>query len=160
MVARVVQSSPGWLRELVQRYEKAGEAVLALGWPKGTSNVGIKYPDGTPVLLVAAVNHFGSPSRKIPARPFMSTGALEAVKATAPILEVMAVAINAGKATPEQALTEMGPFAQAAMQAAIANGKQYEPNKPSTVRRKKSSNPLNDTGLMRQSLTWQVRKVE
>ena len=32
------------------------------------------------------------------------------------------------------------------------------PNAPSTIAKKKSANPLVDTGLMMQSVTWDVRK--
>jgi len=39
---------------------------LAVGWGKNQ-----KYPDGTPVAEVAAVQEFGSPADKIPPRPFM-----------------------------------------------------------------------------------------
>ena len=32
------------------------------------------------------------------------------------------------------------------------------PNAPATIKKKKSSNPLVDTGLLMQSVTWELRK--
>lgn len=149
------RKNPGWLESLFKRY--GAEAELAVGYPASTEAVGIRYPDGTPLVLVAAVNTFGSASRGIPARPFMREGGPAAIKATEPVAAVMVRAVNRGKASKEDALTEMGPFAQAAFQTTITDGA-WEPNSPVTVQLKGSSQPLIDTGLMRNSLTWIVRR--
>lgn len=148
----VTESDPGWLKALMRRY--AEQAVLAVGWPKGTESVGIKYPDGTPVLLVAAANNFGAPN--IPARPFMSEAQEPAVNATQPVAAVMVKKVNAGKATITDALNEMAPYAEAAFKQTITDLSD-PPNAPSTIAQKGSDNPLIDTGLMRNSLTTQVR---
>lgn len=154
--AHIKQKNPGWLERLVARYRN--ESVLAVGYPLGTGAVGTRYPDGTSLVMVAAVQQYGSASRGIPARPFMTQGAPLAVERTRPVVEVMVRAMNAGKATAEQALGEMGPYAQAAFQDVIREG-EYEPNSPVTIRRKESSQPLIDTGLLRNTLTWIVRKA-
>ncbi len=39
---------------------------LKVGWFESN-----RYPNGTPVAYIATINEFGSPSRNIPARPFM-----------------------------------------------------------------------------------------
>lgn len=184
----IKQKNPGWLKKLLQRYEN--DAVLAVGYP-ATETGGIKYPDGTSVIMVAAVNNFGANIQHpggtsyvirdgkaqfvsssfvgpvhgitgahqidIPARPFMTDGAQPALEATTPIAEALIPAINAGKATPEQVLEKMGPFAAAAFRQTITEGA-WEPNSSATERRKGSSKPLIDTGLMRNSLTYAVRK--
>lgn len=155
MVARVKQKNPGWLPRLLKRWGDQSE--LAIGWPSGTDAVGIKYPDGTPVVLVAATNTFGSQSRNIPARPFMQESAVPAIDATQPVAAGLIPALNAGKTTIEQILQTMGPFAVGAFQRTIQTGK-WEPNAPATIARKKSERPLIDTGLMRQSITFVVRK--
>ena len=69
----------------------------------------------------------------------------------------MIKAINRGKATVEQALQEMGPFAVGAFQSTITDAT-WVPNAPRTVREKQSAKPLIDTGLLRSSLTFVVRK--
>jgi phage gpG-like protein len=109
------------------------------------------------VAFVAAVNNFGSASRNIPARPFMTESAAPALKATAPVAAIMVKAVNRGKATVEQALQEMGPFAVGAFQTTITDTA-WVPNAARTVREKQSAKPLIDTGLLRSSLTFVVRK--
>lgn len=151
----IKRKNPGWLEKLVKRYGERAE--LAIGWPASTSAVGIKYPDGTQVAFVAAVNNFGSASRNIPARPFMTESAAPALKATAPVAAIMVKAVNRGKATTEQALQEMGPFAVGAFQTTITDTA-WVPNAARTVREKQSAKPLIDTGLLRSSLTFVVRK--
>lgn len=155
MSVQIIRKNPGWLDQLLGRYRQ--QAELAVGYPLGTSGTSTRYPDGTSVLMVAAVNNFGSPSRGIPARPFMHEGGPEAVKATEPVAAVMVPLVNAGKATIEDALREMGPYAQGAMQDKITSGP-WEPNAPRTVAEKGSAQPLIDTGLLRSTLTWAVRK--
>jgi len=151
----IKQSNPGWLKKLLARWKDAPE--LAIGWPTGTNAVGIKYPDGTPVVLVAAVNNFGSQSRGIPARPFMTESAAPAVEATKPIAAALMPAVNSGKATLAEVLQRMGPFAVGAFQQTIVSGN-WVANSPVTIARKDSAQPLVDTALMRQSRTFVVRK--
>lgn len=151
----IKQTNKGWLEKLLKSYGQ--EAELAIGWPRSTEAVGIRYPDGTSVVLVAAVNNFGSSSRGIPARPFMSESAQPAVIATQPVAETMIRIVNRGKATIEDALTEMGPYAVGAFQTTITDHA-WVPNAPRTVLEKGSDKPLIDTALMRNSLTFVVRK--
>lgn len=155
MSVEIKQRDPGWLKRLLQRY--SSDSVLAVGYPASETG-GIRYPDGTPVVLVAAVNNFGSSTRGIPDRPFMSEGAEPAIEATAPIAAALIPALNAGRATVEDILGDMGPFAEAAFKEKITQGP-WEPNADSTVAEKGSSSPLIDTGLLRNSLTHVVRKA-
>lgn len=57
----------------------------------------------------------------------------------------------------EQAADMIGAKAAAVMKNTIRDF-DNPPNAPSTIARKKSDNPLVDTGLMMQSVTWDVRK--
>lgn len=154
-MVKIQQKNKGWLGKLLKRWGTQDE--LAIGWPAGTANVGIRYPDGTPVVLVAAVNTFGSQSRGIPARPFMQQSAEPAIEATVPVSAALIPALNAGKIDKAGILQHMGPYAVAAFQRTITTAT-WAPNHPETIRRKQSAQPLIDTGLMRQSLTFLVRK--
>lgn len=64
----------------------------------GTLRVGFledaKYPDGTSVAMVAAIQEFGAPSRKIPARPFFRPMIAEETPALAPKLGALAKAMD------------------------------------------------------------------
>ena len=155
MSARVVQKNPGWLDRLLKRYKD--ESVLAVGYPASETG-GIKYPDGTPVTLVAAANNFGSQSRGIPARPFMEAGAQAALAGDAgKVAAELVPLLNEGKITIEEILKQMGPFAEASFKE-VFTGVEWEPNAESTIEAKGSAQPLIDTALLRNSLTHVVRK--
>lgn len=154
MVMVVKRRDPRWLDRLLKRY--ANGPVLALGWPTGSQAQSLRYPDGTSVVLVAAVNQFGSISRGIPQRDFLTPGNLKALEVTQPITTALVPALNAGKITVSGILTKMGPFAQGAVQDTIRDFT-TPGNSERTIARKGDDNPLEDTGLMRQSLTWVVR---
>jgi hypothetical protein len=149
------QKNPGWLAKLLKRYNS--DSVLAVGYPASETG-SLRYPDGTSVILVAAVNNFGSASRGIPPRPFMVEGAEPALEATAPIAAALIPALNAGRATVEDILGDMGPFAEAAFKEKLTAGP-WEPNADSTKEAKGSDKPLEDTLLLRNSLTHVVRKA-
>ena len=155
MSVEIRQKNPGWLKKLLKRYQS--DSVLAVGYPASETG-SIRYPDGESVIMVAAVNSFGSASRGIPPRPFMTEGAEPALEATAPIAAALIPALNAGRATVEDILKDMGPFAEAAFKEKLTAGP-WESNSEFTVQQKGSSTPLIDTGLLRNSLTHAVRKA-
>jgi hypothetical protein len=154
---RITQRNPGWLKKLRQQYE--GSEVLAVGFPVGTDGASASYPDGTRLLMVAAVNNFGSLDGHIPRRPFMELGADKTHEATAPLLRALIPKVNAGQMSKAEALKILGPVAVGQHQAAIVELRQ-PPNAESTVDAKQSDNPLIDTGLMRQAVTFTVREGE
>lgn len=154
MSVEIRQSNPNAIRDLLKRYRNSKE--LAIGYPLGTDGVSTRYPDGTPVLLVAAANNFGAPSRGIPARDFMSQGGVRALEKTQPIAAELVKKLNAGKITIEGILEILGPVAVAEFQQTIIDISDPA-NADSTVEAKGSSNPLVDTSLMNQSLTFIVR---
>lgn len=155
MSVTIKQKNPGWLQKLLKAYDN--QDVLAVGYPAGETG-SIRYPDGTSVILVAAVNNFGSQGRKIPARPFMTEGAEPAIEATQPIAAALIPLLNQGKVTPAEILKQMGPFAEAAFKKKLTDGP-WKGNEDSTKEKKGSSRPLIDTGLLRNSLTHVVRKA-
>ncbi len=63
-----------------------------------------------------------------------------------------------GKITGQQALNAIGGFVATRIQAYLTDLK-TPPLAESTIRRKGSSNPLIDTGQLRDSITWQVVPV-
>lgn len=155
MSAKIVQSNPGWLAKLLKSYKN--KEVLAVGYPASETG-GIAYPDGTPVTLVATVNNYGSQSMGIPARPFMQEGAVAALAGDAgKVAAELVPLLNKGKITPAQILEEMGPYAEASFKE-VFTGVAWPDNSEYTVMKKGSSQPLIDTGLLRGSLTYVVRK--
>ena len=59
--------------------------------------------------------------------------------------------------TAEGVLKQLGVYGKGLVQEQIKNGT-FKPNAPSTVRRKKSDKPLIDTGKMRQSVNFVIKK--
>ncbi len=149
------QKNPDWFKKLLGSLK--GRDQLAIGYPLGTSGTSTAYPDGTPVIMVAAINQFGSQSRHIPARDFMTPGGVLAMKAAAPIIKKLIPKVNQGLTTRKAVLELLGPVAVGEFQQAITD--LNEPaNALSTIKAKGSSNPLIDTGLMKQTLTYVVRE--
>lgn len=190
MSVTVTRKDKNWLKK-VQEANK-GKGVLAVGYPMGTTGTSTKYPDGTPVILAAAVNNFGATINhpggtsyvigsdgkahfvskdfvgpvagvtephqiRVPRRDFMGPGGKLAVENTRAIVKSMVPKINKGKATKKDVLKIMGPVAESAFKTAIENVK-TPPNAASTIAKKRSANPLEDTGLMKNTLTHAIRE--
>lgn len=112
------------------------------------------------VAHIAAIHNFGSVSRKIPARPFF----------TYAVTKIRKEVIELYKLQPYIGLYKvhelMGQKVKAAIQNAIVTGP-WRPNAPETIRRKEtkrarnnkaSVKPLIDTGYLRTSVTYRIKK--
>lgn len=114
------------------------------------------YTDGTPVAMVAAVQEFGTD--KIPARSFMRTTVADKQGQWA---KAIAAVMKATGCDAQQALEQLGSVAANDIQEKI-KAITEPPLAPSTIKarlKKRSENPekpLIDTGLMVQSVKYQV----
>ena len=129
------------LEEMAQKLGRAQE--LSVGFMSGAD-----YPDGTPVAMVAAIQNYGAPAMKIPARPFFSN----MVKAKSPRWgESLGNVLKAQNYDAELALKAMGIGISGQLQNSIR-----ETNDPAlaaaTIARKGFSTPLIDTGKMLNSV--------
>lgn len=106
--------------------------------------------DGTmTVATLGVIQHFGND--RIPERPWLDKGFESGVKE---VLSAVREGIEKGFDSRRIAAIA-GEEATIAIQEYV-NDLQSPPNKPSTVRKKGSSNPLVDTGNMRNSITYTV----
>lgn len=121
-----------------------------------------KYPDGTPVAYVAAIQEFGYPEGNIPSRAFFRN----AISQHGGWKDLATKAMNAvveGRIELNQALNQMGLKMAADVKDSITDGS-YEALKQSTLDARQSrkrtqgvaSKPLIDTGQMLQSVTYAV----
>ena len=121
-----------------------------------------KYPDGTPVAYVAAIQEFGHPEGNIPSRPFFRN----AISQHGGWKQLATKAMNAvveGRMELNQALNQMGLKMAADVKDSITDGS-YEALKQSTLDARQSrkrtqgvaSKPLIDTGQMLQAVTYAV----
>ena len=102
------------------------------------------------VVQIARINHYGA--GKIPARPFLDVS-IQNKKDT--LADSAKRYLQRGE-TPDQVVKRLGVQAVGIVQEYITDLRE-PPNAPSTIRRKKSSNPLIDTGQMRQAVTFKLR---
>ena len=109
-----------------------------------------RYPNGTFVAQVARYNEFGT--LNIPMRPFFRNAINKNIKKWYATLQ-NAITQNA---TPSKALSIVGEVARADIIQSITDLR-TPPNAESTIKQKKSTNPLIDTGLMRRSVTYKVK---
>ena len=102
------------------------------------------------MATLGAIQHFGN--EHIPARPWLDTGFDSGIQEYQQIIEG---AVEAGDDL-EMAMNQVGVVAVGKVQEYITQLKS-PPNAQSTINRKKSSNPLIDTGAMRSSVSYQLQ---
>lgn len=103
------------------------------------------------VATLGAIQHFGA--ENIPARPWLDKGAETGAK---DYLETIREGVADGL-DAKRIMAQVGLEAEGAIKKYITDLR-TPPNKPSTIRKKGSSNPLIDSGNMRASVTSTVVK--
>lgn len=106
------------------------------------------------VAQIAAVHEFGAPNAGIPERSFLRAGIARNVSKYKALNRKSILGILKGTTTMEQGLGLLGELAKGDVQSEIRNG-DHAPLKESTINRKGSSQPLIDTGQMRQAVDWE-----
>lgn len=122
-----------------------GENSVKVGLPKGSN----AYPDGTSVIMVGTVHEFGSPSKGIPARSFLRSTVVENRRKYKALSRKLAKKIISGDITTKDALGTIGLQVQGDIIEKISDG--INPKLKS-----REGTPLNDTGHLKQSITYQV----
>lgn len=150
----VKQTNPGWAKDIAKRVTGLANKEVAAGFPHGSEAGSQTYDNGASVLDVAIWNQFGT--NRIPARPFIDRAVDRIENDESGSGSYIAKQVIDGKISSGTALKQIGLVAENAIREAITDD-MYEPNAPSTIRRKRSSKPLIDTGKMRQAVTSVVR---
>jgi hypothetical protein len=104
------------------------------------------------MVTIASVHEFGAPNRNIPERSFLRSTYDENIAKIKDIQEKELNKIIAGRTTVNMSLSKLGEWFTAKVKRKIRDIK-TPPNKPATIKRKGSSNPLIDTGQMIQTVT-------
>jgi hypothetical protein len=147
------------LEAIRKEMEKLGSLSIKAGIVEGSGE-----QDGVSIAQYAAWNEYGVPAKpggkklwKIPPRPFIR-GFVEnkdsEIKATQ---ERLVKQVSEGKLDAETAIGRLGQYAQDGIKKNIRDGT-FEPNSEETIKRKKSSKPLINTGTMRNSVRYEVVK--
>lgn len=121
------------------------------------------HTDGTPLILIAAVQEFGSADGHVPERSFLrSTIDEQREKYVGLIVKILEASykapIGSGRAVLRGGLGRLGALAVGDVQKKIT-ALNAPPNAPSTIAKKGSANPLIDTGRLRQSIDFEVQGI-
>ena len=137
-----------------KRYFKELEKLMKLEVQVGFQAGEKTYEDGTDLVDVAAYNEYGTSDT--PARPFMKQSFENHEDELQKACDRVNQTLNRG-GTAEAGLKELGVFVKGLVQDEIVDGG-FEPNAPSTIKKKGSDQPLIDTGTMRQSVNYVIKK--
>ena len=106
---------------------------------------------------LAMIHEFGIPAHNIPERSFLRKPLINNAEAVANLAKNAIGKFIAGEMSAAEALGVIGEEAKGISKEAVTNG--ISPAlKPATIKRKKSSKPLIDTGQLLNSITYEVRK--
>jgi hypothetical protein len=151
----VRRKDPGWTKRLVDSIRDVKRKEIAVGYPQGRA---MAYPNGRSLIEVAARHVFGE---GVPQRDFMTYG--RTLIEDSPLIKkiMQRIAVETGRPTANPAIISAlmeaaGLEAANLIRQAILDG-DWEPNSPETVARKGSSQPLIDTGHLKNSATYVVR---
>lgn len=136
-------------RRYFEALKKLSELEVQVGFQGDES-----YEDGTSIAEIAAYNELGSSDT--PARPFMKQSFENHEDELRAACERVNAAIASGKSV-EQALDALGVAIKGLVQTEIVDG-DFTENAPSTIKKKGSDKPLIDTGTMRQSVNYVVKR--
>jgi len=139
----------GGVKGLLKRLEKSGKVNV------GIIDAGKHSESGLTVAEVGNYNEFGT--TRIPERSFMRSTIKEKRKEIVKLQEKLLRKIQSGDMNIDQALGLLGSFIAGEITQKIVDIKS-PPNNPYTIKKKGSSNPLVDTGQLKNSITWEVDK--
>ena len=139
----------GGIKGLLKRVKKSGVVNV------GIIDAGNHGDSGLTVAEVGNYNEFGT--TKIPERSFMRSTIREKRKDIIKLQEKLLKKIQSGDMEVEQALGLIGSFIAGEVTQKIVSIKS-PPNHPYTIKKKGSSNPLIDTGQLKNSITWEIDK--
>lgn len=139
------------LDKIGKEMNKPGQ--VKVGLPANSNN----YPDGTSVIMVGAVQEFGSLPRNIPERSYLRSTVHEKRRKYKALFVKLGAKIATGAMSSLKAMRILGVTVQGDVQTKIRKISS-PPNAPETVLKKGSSNPLIADGHLRQSIVWVLRK--
>lgn len=137
-------------KKFMQMLDELAALEVRTGFQRGEAT----EEDGTDICDVAAWSELGT--ENMPARPFLRKSVDENEDKIADFvdagMEGLVRGVSAG-----QFLKNFGVFQKDLIQEKITEG-DFVPNVESTIRKKKSSRPLIDTGRMKQAVNYQIKR--
>lgn len=150
---KVIRNKTDTVDKILKALGTDSNRKVAVGFPKSKASKSN--------IEKAIWNEFGTEGHHnagpIPERPFLRNSMRNNKSKYAAAMKTSAKKILSGTTTLTTVLDKLGALAQGDIQAEITSLRS-PPNAPMTIKRKGSSNPLIDTGAMRQAVTWELRK--
>lgn len=151
----------------VQRTKRIDVAKIVAKMQSEPKAVKVGFPAGEvgkDIVQRAIWNHYGTKGGRsgggwggpIPPRPFLANSMRANRSKYKSAMRAGARDAFLGGTSLKTIVQKLGILAQGDIQSEITT-LSSPPNSPITIKRKGSSNPLIDTGQMRQSVTWQVK---
>jgi hypothetical protein len=152
---KVIRRNKNALQDLIKQLKTLSSSEVAVGFPANKGLDTPYYKTGASVIEVAIWNNYGT--HKIPARPFFDFASVKIQRRFKARVQADVKLCLAGKLPLKTMLNRWGVESKGVVQQEITDTLS-PPNSPSTIAAKRSQHPLIDTGHMRQSVTYVVRK--
>lgn len=151
----VIDRDRGYKR-LIRNWLALGTRQVLVGV---RSRDGFKTREGDSLNLagIASANEFGTADGRVPERSFLRSTVDENADTYGRMIGRAVLRHLSGQEDIDQGLAKLGARAVGDVQAKIV-AIDTPPNAPSTVARKGADNPLIDTGRLRQSIDYEIRK--
>ena len=143
------------LKEVIKRAEQLNRMQLVVGIPSDANSR--DESTGITNAELGAIHEFGVPEKNIPERSPMRSTASEESQNLGRLAKIQISEFLKGETSAHDAFATVGAYLQGKIVEKITDG-DFEPNTEATVRRKKSSKPLIDTGQLRGVITYEVRE--
>lgn len=136
------------MKHIFNELEKLKKSYVIIGIQEGNKEI-----EGLLVSQYMFWNEFGT--KYIPERPFMRNWFDSNLNQIKNFIKNLYTKVLDGKITANRALNLLGQYAQDGIRKSILNTT-TPPNAPSTIKRKKSSHPLIDTGQALNSIHYKI----
>lgn len=140
---------------LKKRLEEAIKLQSRVGYQRGDYTYETEEGGTADVTDVAMWNELGTSN--MPSRPFMRDSVDKHADEITAFCKSKFKGCVEGKISVQEMYAAIGAFQVGLVQKEITDG-EFEPNAPSTIRKKKSDKPLIDTGQMRQSIHYVIKQ--
>lgn len=137
-------------KKYFQELQKLANLEIQVGFQAGEA----KEDSGTDIVDIAVYNEYGSSDT--PARPFLRQSFERHPDQLQAGCDMVNQTISNG-GSAEEGLEKLGVMCKGLVQQEIVDGG-FAPNKESTIKKKGSSQPLIDTGTMRQSVNYVIKQ--
>lgn len=143
------------LKEVMKRSKQLNHLQLVVGIPSDENS----REESTSITNaeLGVIHEFGVPEKGIPERSFMRSTASEEADNLGRLAKIQIAECLKGETSTHDAFATVGAYLQGKIVEKITDG-DFELNTEATVKRKKSSKPLIDTGQLRGAITYEVRE--